>query len=146
MVFFCINTNKSNFVKGNSDRSVLRDDYHVNLDESSGIAIKCITTENSHQTKYAEIDLSEIETALENANIHKDGQNLSEFMQTVLKWQKFMTIENPQMIQQESFETALNKAVQTVEQAIQSLEKELNKTETYQQPKGKPQSKENAER
>ena len=125
---------------------MLIDDYHVNLDEWSGIAIKCITTENSHQTKYAEIDLSEIETALENANIHKDGQNLSEFMQTVLKWQKYMTIENPQMIQQESFETALNKAVQTVEQAIQSLEKELNKTETYQQPKGKPQSKENAER
>lgn len=66
-VCFCpIGANKSDFVKGNADISVLIDDYNKNLDMWEGMGIKAINTINTHQKKYQEIRLTEAEERPQN--------------------------------------------------------------------------------
>lgn len=61
-IFFSpLGADKSEFVKGNADISVLIDDYPKNLSEWKGTAIKAINTVNSHQDVYPEIDLTSLE-------------------------------------------------------------------------------------
>lgn len=70
--FAPIGADKSEFVKGNAEISVLIDDYNNNLEEWKGTAIKAINTVNSHQNKFAEIDFTRHEAMLENARNNLD--------------------------------------------------------------------------
>lgn len=55
-IFFCpLGVDKSNFVKGNADKSILIDDYPANLQKWDGTAVKCINGVNSQQMIYPEI-------------------------------------------------------------------------------------------
>lgn len=65
--FSPLGADKSEFVKGNSEISILIDDYSNNLEEWKGTAIKAINTVNSHQDKFAEIDFTRHEEMLNNA-------------------------------------------------------------------------------
>lgn len=56
--FSPIGADKSGFVKGNAEISVLIDDYNNNLEAWKGTAIKAINGINSHQDRFAEIDLT----------------------------------------------------------------------------------------
>lgn len=62
--FSPIGADKSEFVKGNAEISILIDDYNKNLEDWKGTAIKAINTVNSHQDKYAEIDFTSEEALL----------------------------------------------------------------------------------
>ena len=65
-VFFSpLGADKTKFIKDNAEISVLIDDYNVNLEAWTGKAIKAINTVNSHQDKYAEIDMTVPERMLE---------------------------------------------------------------------------------
>lgn len=65
-IFFApIAADKTNFVKGNADISILIDDYNLNLEQWKGVSIKAINGINSHQTKHEEIDFSEYTKILE---------------------------------------------------------------------------------
>lgn len=56
-ICFCpIGADKTQFVKGNAEISVLIDDYPKNLDEWIGTPVKAINSVNSHQNRYYEID------------------------------------------------------------------------------------------
>jgi 5'(3')-deoxyribonucleotidase len=62
--FSPIGADKSDFVKGNADISILIDDYNKNLEEWKGTSIKAINTVNSHQDKFPEIDFTGEEAML----------------------------------------------------------------------------------
>lgn len=62
--FSPIGADKSEFVKGNAEISILIDDYNKNLEAWKGTAIKAINTVNSHQDKYAEIDFTSEEALI----------------------------------------------------------------------------------
>ena len=63
-IFFCpIGADKTEFVKGNAERSVLVDDYPKNLREWSGYAVKAINSVNTHQDIFPEIDGIRAETS-----------------------------------------------------------------------------------
>lgn len=70
--FSPLGADKSEFVKGNSEISILIDDYNNNLEEWRGTAIKAINTVNSHQDKFAEIDFTRHEAMLESAKNNLD--------------------------------------------------------------------------
>ena len=56
--FAPLGADKSEFVKGNAEHSILIDDYNKNLAERTGKSIKAINFVNSHQLKYDEIDFT----------------------------------------------------------------------------------------
>lgn len=62
--FSPLGADKSQFVKGNADISILIDDYNKNLEAWKGTAVKAINTVNSHQDRFAEIDLTRYEALL----------------------------------------------------------------------------------
>lgn len=62
--FSPIGADKSEFVKGNAEISILIDDYNKNLEDWKGTSIKAINTVNSHQDKFAEIDFTYSESLL----------------------------------------------------------------------------------
>lgn len=63
-IFFSpLGANKAEYIKGNSRRSLLIDDYNVNLNAWDGKAMKAINTVNSHQDKYPEFDIATAEIA-----------------------------------------------------------------------------------
>lgn len=62
--FSPIGADKSKFVKGNAEISILIDDYNKNLQDWKGTSIKAINTVNSHQDKFAEIDFTYSEKLL----------------------------------------------------------------------------------
>lgn len=56
-ICFCpIGADKNNYVKGNADKSILIDDYNVNLKQWRGIPIKAINTINSINPSMSYID------------------------------------------------------------------------------------------
>ena len=65
--FSPVGADKSEFVKGNADISILIDDYNKNLEQWQGIAIKALNGINSHQEKFEEIDFTAWEQKLHNA-------------------------------------------------------------------------------
>jgi 5'(3')-deoxyribonucleotidase len=60
-IFFCpLGTDKTRFVKGNADKSVLIDDYNPNLSEwksHGGTAVKLLNGINSKNTSYKNLDI-----------------------------------------------------------------------------------------
>lgn len=83
--FAPIGADKSNFVKGNAECSILIDDYNRNLQEWKGTAIKAINTVNSHQDIYGEINFTKCEQQLEKAkcNINMTDQALNGITKSV---------------------------------------------------------------
>lgn len=65
--FSPVGADKSEFVKGNADISILIDDYNKNLEQWQGIAVKALNGINSHQEKFEEIDFTAWEQKLHNA-------------------------------------------------------------------------------
>lgn len=63
--FAPIGAEKSDFVKGNAEISILIDDYNKNLESWRGDAIKALNGINSSQLKYDEIDFTKHEKLLE---------------------------------------------------------------------------------
>ncbi len=59
--FAPIGADKTNFVKGNAEISVLNDDYNKNLEEWKGVPVKALNGVNSHSDKFMEIDFHSIE-------------------------------------------------------------------------------------
>lgn len=74
-IFFCpLGADKTHFIKGNADKSILIDDYKGNLDKWSGISVKAINSINSVDDRYicvegykAEQDLSKYEIIMNKA-------------------------------------------------------------------------------
>lgn len=72
-ICFCpIGADKTEFVKGNADISVLIDDYPKNLEEWKGASVKVINNVNSHQEKFPEINCKKAEKELYSLTFHKE--------------------------------------------------------------------------
>ena len=94
-IFFCpLGANKTEFVKGNADKSILIDDYNVNLDEWTGKSIKAINTVNSHQLKYPEIDMREVELFPDSDIYYKYLEETVDFLHTQCSKIKEKSLEN----------------------------------------------------
>ena len=80
-ICFCpLGANKCNFVKGNSSKSVLIDDYNVNLDDWDGIPIKAVNSINSKSDKYPSIEgyAAEINPKIWNATMRDALQTIEQ--------------------------------------------------------------------
>lgn len=105
-IFFCpLGADKADYVKGNSDYSVLIDDYNVNLDAWRGTAMKAINTVNSHQGKYPEFDIAAAEVANEEtASIYIDEK--SKAIMNILSYNDMlMSKEEPQIPKKDKADT-----------------------------------------
>lgn len=64
--FAPIGADKTDFVKGNAEISILVDDYNKNLEQWKGTPIKALNGVNSHSDKYVEIDFHSVEKSIDN--------------------------------------------------------------------------------
>ena len=72
-ICFCpIGADKSQFVKGNAEKSILIDDYKKNLEIWKGTPIKAINTVNSYQKDYYNLDIIKPCEIENRTNIPKD--------------------------------------------------------------------------
>lgn len=120
-IFFCpLGADKSSFVKGNAEISVLIDDYNNNLDTWKGQPIKAINTVNSHQDKYPEIDMTQPEKMLEEYQTLKASLEDEKALEQAFDSFTLM------------YAKAVEAAVETIENSIRVIEREyaeeLNKT------------------
>lgn len=131
-VFFApLGADKTQFIKGNADISVLIDDYKVNLEQWHGKAVKAINTVNSHQDKYPEIDMTVPESSLR--RIRDAEQMLDDGM---IPEQEFERIRDNTL---QSFANQLKRAVETVshelfkrvEEKVSEMDNEKDALETY---------------
>lgn len=63
--FAPIGADKTDFVKGNAEISILVDDYNKNLEQWKGTPIKALNGVNSHSDKYKEIDFYSVEKSID---------------------------------------------------------------------------------
>lgn len=59
--FAPIGADKTDFVKGNADISILIDDYNKNLEQWKGVAVKALNGINSHSEAFKSIDLYSVD-------------------------------------------------------------------------------------
>lgn len=118
--FAPIGADKSQFVKGNADKSILIDDYHVNLNGWRGEAIKAITPANSHQDVFAEIDFTAVEAIYDKYLAENvDNFTFAEFLQHC----ENSTSPELQNYAKEVLPNALNEAVQLIKEKIDVVTK-----------------------
>ena len=120
-IFFSpLGADKSSFVKGNAEISVLIDDYKNNLDAWKGQSIKAINTVNSHQDKYPEIDMTQPEKMWEEYQTLKTSLEDEKALEQAFDSVTLM------------YAKAVEAAVETIENSIRIIEREyaeeLNKT------------------
>lgn len=112
--FSPLGADKSEFVKGNAEISILIDDYNKNLEEWKGTSIKALNTVNSHQDKFAEIDF-----------------RAEEMLPMVNASSRFMLTRYAPPIQLQIIE-AINNAAQDVTDAVNGIiEKQEIKNRLY---------------
>lgn len=110
-VFFApLGADKTHFVKGNAEISVLIDDYNKNLNQWKGHAIKAINTVNSHQEKYPEIDMTVPE----------------EIMEMIQEWEP--QVQSPDRLKglKEELRQHFADSIKTVKAEMQTIEKEYH--------------------
>lgn len=108
--FAPIGADKTEFVKGNAEKSILIDDYNKNLEEWKGISLKALNGINSHQEIYGEIDFSDWKEKLKNArelSLEYDTDEIIEkatmnaFNAVKYEGEKILSLTNEKELQQE---------------------------------------------
>ena len=126
-IFFSpLGADKSSFVKGNAEISVLIDDYKNNLDAWKGQSIKAINTVNSHQDKYPEIDMTQPEKMWEEYQTLKASLEDEKALEQAFDSVTLM------------YAKAVEAAVETIESSIKVIEREYAEelSKTFEERRG----------